>query len=395
MRFLNLLANKFFALLFSWLLGQQVRDTLCGTKALYREDYERIAANRAYFGDFDPFGDFDLLFGAVAAQPAHRRPRRALPRAPVRRDEHLALPPRLAAAAHECVRRAQAEAAVSARRAAEARSPPHRRSDGAAVALAVPGRGAGPVPRRGLRGRASSSTATSRCNGTRRSKRSCTRSASGSWPVWNPYISFGQPLLANPNAQILYPITWLHLLMPAWTFYAWYVVFHFVAGRMRHLRARPPPRASREAAPSPPGLLWVLSGPFLSLVNLWHHLAGAGLAAVGRAGLETVRSSGSRLRRTLTWGVLLAVLVVCGSPETLADGAVGGSLSRRSGGPGTGGASHDAFSRRRAGAMLAFAVAAALSAGQWLPTARRRALLPSGRPARGSARVLVGASAGP
>jgi SAM-dependent methyltransferase len=64
MRFLNLLANKLFAWLFSWLLGQQVRDTLCGTKALFREDYERIAANRSYFGDFDPFGDFDLLFGA-------------------------------------------------------------------------------------------------------------------------------------------------------------------------------------------------------------------------------------------------------------------------------------------------------------------------------------------
>jgi hypothetical protein len=64
MRFLNLVANKFFAFLFSWVLGQQVRDTLCGTKALYRADYERIAANRAYFGDFDPFGDFDLLFGA-------------------------------------------------------------------------------------------------------------------------------------------------------------------------------------------------------------------------------------------------------------------------------------------------------------------------------------------
>jgi glycosyltransferase involved in cell wall biosynthesis len=64
MRFLNLLANKTFAWLFTWLLGQQVRDTLCGTKALYRDDYERIAANRSYFGDFDPFGDFDLLFGA-------------------------------------------------------------------------------------------------------------------------------------------------------------------------------------------------------------------------------------------------------------------------------------------------------------------------------------------
>lgn len=64
MRFLNLLANKFFAMIFGWLLGQQVRDTLCGTKALYREDYERIAAGRSFFGDFDPFGDFDLLFGA-------------------------------------------------------------------------------------------------------------------------------------------------------------------------------------------------------------------------------------------------------------------------------------------------------------------------------------------
>jgi len=65
MRFLNILGNKFFAFLFTWLLGQQVRDTLCGTKALYRRDYETIAANRAFFGDFDPFGDFDLLFGAA------------------------------------------------------------------------------------------------------------------------------------------------------------------------------------------------------------------------------------------------------------------------------------------------------------------------------------------
>jgi SAM-dependent methyltransferase len=65
MRFLNMIANKLFAWLFSWLLGQQVRDTLCGTKALFREDYERIAKGRAYFGDFDPFGDFDLLFGAA------------------------------------------------------------------------------------------------------------------------------------------------------------------------------------------------------------------------------------------------------------------------------------------------------------------------------------------
>ena len=65
MRFLNLLANKFFGALFSWLLGQRFRDTLCGTKMIRRKDYELIVANRSYFGDFDPFGDFDLIFGAV------------------------------------------------------------------------------------------------------------------------------------------------------------------------------------------------------------------------------------------------------------------------------------------------------------------------------------------
>ncbi len=64
MQFLNMIANKVFGVLFSWLLGQSVKDTLCGTKVLRRTDYERIAANRAYFGEFDPFGDFDLLFGA-------------------------------------------------------------------------------------------------------------------------------------------------------------------------------------------------------------------------------------------------------------------------------------------------------------------------------------------
>lgn len=64
MRFLNLIANKFFGILFTFLLGQYIKDTLCGTKVLYKVDYERIKLNRNYFGDFDPFGDFDLLFGA-------------------------------------------------------------------------------------------------------------------------------------------------------------------------------------------------------------------------------------------------------------------------------------------------------------------------------------------
>ncbi len=65
MRFLNRLANHFFAKVFSYLLNQTYTDTLCGTKALRRSHYQAIAANRAYFGDFDPFGDFDLIFGAA------------------------------------------------------------------------------------------------------------------------------------------------------------------------------------------------------------------------------------------------------------------------------------------------------------------------------------------
>jgi SAM-dependent methyltransferase len=65
MPWLNNWANKFFSLAFSFLLDQPLKDTLCGTKVLWRSDYEKIAAARSYFGDFDPFGDFDLLFGAT------------------------------------------------------------------------------------------------------------------------------------------------------------------------------------------------------------------------------------------------------------------------------------------------------------------------------------------
>lgn len=65
MRFLNYLGNRFFSAFFTYLLNQRLKDTLCGTKVLYKTDYEKIKANRSYFGDFDPFGDFDLIFGAA------------------------------------------------------------------------------------------------------------------------------------------------------------------------------------------------------------------------------------------------------------------------------------------------------------------------------------------
>jgi ubiquinone/menaquinone biosynthesis C-methylase UbiE len=77
MQFLNFLANKTFSWLFTYLLNQRLTDTLCGTKVLFKEDYEKIQKNRAFFGDFDPFGDFDLIFGAsklnlqIAEIPVH------------------------------------------------------------------------------------------------------------------------------------------------------------------------------------------------------------------------------------------------------------------------------------------------------------------------------------
>ncbi len=65
MRLLNLVGNKFFSRAFTYLLEQRVSDTLCGTKVLWREDYNKILDGKEYFGNFDPFGDFDLLFGAA------------------------------------------------------------------------------------------------------------------------------------------------------------------------------------------------------------------------------------------------------------------------------------------------------------------------------------------
>ena len=81
MRFFNLLGNKFFAVMFSFVLGQRFKDTLCGTKVLTRENYLKLAAHRKYFGEFDPFGDFDLIFGAtrmalrIVEVPIHYRER--------------------------------------------------------------------------------------------------------------------------------------------------------------------------------------------------------------------------------------------------------------------------------------------------------------------------------
>jgi hypothetical protein len=113
MRFFNKLGNMAFSQLFTYLLQQPIKDTLCGTKVLWRRDYERIAAARSYFGDFDPFGDFDLIFGAARLNLKIVEIPGALPGAHLRDDEHRPLEARRAAAADVGHRRPQDQVRVT------------------------------------------------------------------------------------------------------------------------------------------------------------------------------------------------------------------------------------------------------------------------------------------
>jgi hypothetical protein len=189
--------------------------------------------------------------------------------------------------------------------------------------------------------------------------------ASGSWPLWNPFVSFGQPLLANPNNEVLYPFTWLNLFVTAWTYYTWYVVFHFVLAGVgtwvlgRHL-------GLSQAAAVVAGLLFVASGPFLSLVNLWAHMAAvAWLPWIVWAGDRALLRPG--VRPALAWGALFAATILCGSPEMgVMAAVVSATLTLRH----LPGWWHEPR-RARAGiwcGLLALAFALALSAGQWIPS---------------------------
>jgi hypothetical protein len=98
--------------------------------------------------------------------------------------------------------------------------------------------------------------------------------SSGSWPVWDPSPAFGQPLLADPSAMLLYPLTWLNLLVRPWVYYPLFAAAHlvFTAFGMRVL-ARD--LGLSGAASLAAAIAWALSGPYLSLVDVTQHYAGA------------------------------------------------------------------------------------------------------------------------
>lgn len=139
--------------------------------------------------------------------------------------------------------------------------------------------------------------------------------ASGSWPTWDSSPAFGQPLLADPSAMILYPLTWLNLLMRPWVYYTLFAVLHFLfsALGMRALgRALGlGPQASFASA-----TLWALSGPYLSLVDLWHHFAGA--SWMPWVVLTALRALSGGRREAAIFGVALGAQVLAGSADMCA-----------------------------------------------------------------------------
>lgn len=139
---------------------------------------------------------------------------------------------------------------------------------------------------------------------------------SGAWPVWDPCPAFGQPLLADTSAQVLYPLTWLNLLMRPWTYYTLFSVFHSGLSGIgtyrlaRHLGAS-------VAGAFVAGAVWIASGPFLSLVDLWHHYAGAAwIPWVFLTGLQALEAPSPR--RIGLSGLVVALQILSGSADLCA-----------------------------------------------------------------------------
>jgi hypothetical protein len=137
--------------------------------------------------------------------------------------------------------------------------------------------------------------------------------AAGSWPLWDPYVSFGQPLLANANNQLLYPPTWLNLVLRPWTYYTLFFVSHLVLAAWGLFALTRRLGSSRLAAFGS-AALWLGSGPLLSLGNAWNHLAGVAWMPWILLALERAATSpGGRAAAVL--GLAGAAQVATGSPD--------------------------------------------------------------------------------
>jgi hypothetical protein len=138
----------------------------------------------------------------------------------------------------------------------------------------------------------------------------------GALPLWDPSPAFGQPLLGDPGAQVLYPPTWLNLVLRPWTYYTLFALGHVLFSAVafyafgRRLELSPGAALAGAAA-------WSLSGPFLSLVDLWHHFASAAwipLAFLVAEGALRTR----RPRDAVRLGLVLGAQLLAGSADVTA-----------------------------------------------------------------------------
>jgi hypothetical protein len=185
------------------------------------------------------------------------------------------------------------------------------------------------------------------------------------WPLWDLYTSFGQPLLANANSQLFYPLTWLNLVVRPWTYFTVYVVVHCLfsgIGLYALCRRLGTSRGGSWVAAA----LWTASGPLLSLVNLWNHFAGAAWIPWVLLAADRALARG-RPVDTLLWGSCLAAQILCGSPDMFALTSLlaGGYALRfvRGRDPG-----HAQNLRLLGTGLMAAGLAFGISAVQWIPS---------------------------
>jgi hypothetical protein len=189
--------------------------------------------------------------------------------------------------------------------------------------------------------------------------------AAGAWPLWDTTIAFGQPLLADPSAQVGYPPTWLNLVLQPWDDYSVLVVAHCVFTAVGMLLLARHWKLSRLAAFAAAGS-WTASGPLLSLVDVWHHFSGAcWIPWVVLAAARAVAAPG--LSATLIWGAAQALQIVAGSAEMAALGVAASGVLLAAGIPWRANRGRAVLSALgRTG--LAAVIAASLSAVLWMPT---------------------------
>jgi hypothetical protein len=219
--------------------------------------------------------------------------------------------------------------------------------------------------------------------------------AEGGLPLWNPWLGFGAPFLADASSELVYPPTWLAMPLPLPLQFEVLAIGHCLlaaagaAALARRLIApqhddQPQLRADRDSLPgserggtrgaaqhplyqAAAGGAYALAGPMLSALGLYHHFAGAALMPWVLWALEGLLQRPCA-RHAIVLGALSAGQVLAGSGDLVLMTAIAGSVRLALHVPAGGARRLVALGPRLA---LAAALAASLSAVQWLPTVER------------------------